>query len=133
MAKRSGNAAEGSAPVGGRRQPKEPGPSTVAVHGGESPDPQSGAVNVPIQQSTTFLYPELADGSKAPYIYSRYENPSLEAVERKVALLEGADHSLLFASGMGAIQAACSAFLRPGQTIAVQRGVYGGTTAYLQS
>jgi cystathionine beta-lyase/cystathionine gamma-synthase len=118
-------------PVGGSRAPKAAGPSTLSVHAGEQPDPRSGAVNTPIQQSTTFLYPELADGAKAPYIYSRYENPTLEAVERKLATLEGAAHALLFASGMAAVQAACTSLVEPGQVLAVQRGVYGGTTAYL--
>jgi cystathionine beta-lyase/cystathionine gamma-synthase len=125
--------ATGEAPVGGRRKAQGPGPSTLAVHAGEATDPASGAVNVPVTQSTTFRYPELEDGSKAPYIYSRYENPSLESVERKLAALEGAGHSLLFASGMAAIQAACVAAVKPGQVLAVQRGVYGGTTAYLSS
>ncbi|HUR26399.1 MAG TPA: PLP-dependent aspartate aminotransferase family protein [Candidatus Thermoplasmatota archaeon] len=111
------------------------GASTLAVHAGEATDPRSGAVNVPIQQSTTFRFPELEDGSKAPYIYSRYENPSLESVEAKVAALEGAlpGRSLLFSSGMGAIQAACTAFTKPGDVLAVQRGVYGGTTSYLSN
>jgi len=107
------------------------GPSTTAVHAGEEPDPRSGAVNVPVQQSTTFWFPQLPDGGKAPYIYSRYENPSLESVERKLAALEGADHALVFASGMAAIQAACTSQLKPKDTLVVQRGVYGGTTAYL--
>ena len=132
MAKRAA-AAETGAPVGGRRTAQQQGASTLAVHAGEATDPQSGAVNVPITQSTTFRYPELEDGAKAPYIYSRYENPTLESVERKLAALEGAAHSLLFASGMAAIQAACVALAKPGQTVAVQRGVYGGTTAYLSS
>ncbi|MFA5943590.1 MAG: PLP-dependent aspartate aminotransferase family protein [Candidatus Thermoplasmatota archaeon] len=115
------------------KRPAGPGPSTLAVHAGEGTDVRSGAVNVPIQQSTTFRYPEMEDGSKAPYIYSRYENPSLESVEGKIAALEGggATQSLLFASGMGAIQAACTAFTKAGDVLAVQRGVYGGTTSYL--
>lgn len=124
-------------PVGGPRKPKGPGPSTIAVHGGEGPDARSGAVNVPIQQSTTFLFPEMPDSRgrprPSPYIYSRYGNPSLETVERKVAAFEGAKHALLFASGMGAIQAACMSVAKAGQTIAVQRGVYGGTTSYLST
>ncbi len=107
------------------------GPSTTAVHAGDEPDPRSGAVNTPVQLSTTFWFPQLPDGSKAPYIYSRYENPSLESVERKLAALEGAPHALVFASGMGAIQAACTSLLRPKDTLVVQRGVYGGTRAYL--
>lgn len=138
MPKRRPSAAATGAPVGGRRAPKAPGPSTLAVHAGEDPDPRTGAVNVPVHLSTTFLYPELEPGRKAPYIYSRYENPSVEAVEAKVAALEGVGAqrpvpSLLFASGMAAVQAVCAALLRPGQTLAVQRGVYGGTMAYLSS
>jgi cystathionine beta-lyase/cystathionine gamma-synthase len=109
------------------------GPSTTAVHAGEEPDPRSGAVNVPVHQSTTFWFPQLPGGAKAPYIYSRYENPSLESVERKLATLEGADASLVFASGMAAIQAACTSVLKPKDTLLVQRGVYGGTTAYLDN
>ncbi len=109
-----------------------PGFSTTAVHAGEAPDPRTGAVNVPVHLSTAFAYPELPDGGKAPYIYSRYENPSLESVEAKVAALEGADGSLLYASGMGAIQAVCASFLRPGDTLAMQQGVYGGSTAYFE-
>ncbi|MEA3202406.1 MAG: cystathionine gamma-synthase, partial [Thermoplasmata archaeon] len=115
----------------------EAGPSTRAVHAGETPDPISGSVNVPIHQSTTFWYPELPAapgeaGRKSPYIYSRYTNPSLESVEQKVAALEGAPGgALTFSSGMAAISTLCSALLRPGDTLAVQRGVYGGTSAYL--
>ncbi|MEK6985274.1 MAG: PLP-dependent aspartate aminotransferase family protein [Candidatus Thermoplasmatota archaeon] len=109
-----------------------PGASTNAVHGGERTDPATGAVNAPVTLSTTYRYPELEDGRAAPYIYSRYSNPSLEAVEQKLAGLEGAKRSLLFASGMAAIQAVCQATLQPGDTLAVQSGVYGGTTAYLR-
>src|SRR5688500_397394 len=62
------------APVGGRRKPAGQGPSTLAVHAGEASDPRSGAINVPIQQSTTFRFPEMEDGEgrlrPSPYIYS---------------------------------------------------------------
>ena len=107
------------------------GPSTTSVHAGEEPDPRTGAINVPVHLSTTFWYPELPDGGKAPYIYSRYDNPSLASVERKVAALEGADGALLFSSGLAALQAVCTASLKPKDTLVVQSGVYGGTTAYL--
>ncbi|HEX2066164.1 MAG TPA: PLP-dependent aspartate aminotransferase family protein [Candidatus Thermoplasmatota archaeon] len=119
----------------------EPGPSTRAVHAGEAPDPTSGAVNVPIHQSTTFWFPELPgggdgppQGKPSPYIYSRYTNPSVEAVEAKLAALEGAPGgSLAFASGMAAISSLCATVLRPGDTLAMQRGIYGGTAAYFES
>lgn len=107
-----------------------PGPSTTAVHAGEGD--ATGNVNTPIHQASTFRYPELADGSPSSLIYTRYDNPTIAAVEAKLAALEGADHALLFSSGMAAVQTVCQALLSPGDTLAVQRGVYGGTTAYLE-
>ena len=106
--------------------------STDAVHAGEHPDPIHGAVNTGVHWSTTFRYPETLDGEQAALIYSRYDNPTVQAVEEKMAALEGAPHALGFASGMGAIQAVCQAFLKPGDTLAIQRGVYGGTMAYVR-
>ncbi len=105
-----------------------PGPSTRAVHAGEG-DPV-GSVNTPIHQTTTYRYPENPDGSHAARIYTRYHNPTVDAVEEKVAALEGSKHALLFASGMAATACVATAFLSAGDTVAVQRGVYGGTTAY---
>lgn len=112
-------------------------PATDAVHAGESPDPAHGSINVPVVQSSTFRYPERVDGSggdgtrwaPAPYIYTRYTNPSIEATEAKLAALERADHALVFSSGMAAITAVCHAFLRPGDGLMAQQGIYGGTTA----
>lgn len=114
-----------------RPVPTAHGPSTTSVHGGVSPDPRTGSLNTPLHMSSTFWYPELPDGGKAPYIYSRYANPTVEAVEEKVAALEGAEGTLLFSSGMGAIQAVCMTLLSAGDTIAVQQGVYGGTAALM--
>lgn len=105
-------------------------PATVCVHAGERINPHHGAVNTPIVQSTTFHYPETPEGEPAPYIYSRYDNPTVEDVEKKLAALDGADYALLFASGMGA-ESAIFGTVSPGQTIAVQIGIYGGTTALL--
>jgi cystathionine beta-lyase/cystathionine gamma-synthase len=109
-----------------------PGLSTRAVHAGDEADPRTGAVNTPVHLSSTFWYPELPGGGKSDYIYSRYTNPTLEAVERKVASLEGASRTLLFSSGMGAIAAACTSILRPGDTLAHQAGIYGGTAAFFR-
>ncbi|HLF17173.1 MAG TPA: PLP-dependent aspartate aminotransferase family protein [Candidatus Thermoplasmatota archaeon] len=115
-----------------KARPAHHGPSTTAVHAGEGADPKTGAVNTPIHLSSTFRYPELADGSPSTHIYSRYTNPSVEAVEAKLAALEGAAGSLLFSSGMGATMTACMGLLRPGATLAVQQGVYGGTASYFR-
>ncbi len=109
-----------------------PGPSTKAVHAGERPH-ESGSLNTPVVASTTFRFPEMPDGSPSRYIYSRYDNPTVQVLEDKVAALEGAEpgSSLAFASGLGAEQAIFGAFLHPGDTIVHQQGIYGGTTALL--
>ncbi len=104
---------------------------TDAVHGGESPDPQDGAVNTRIVESTTFRYPEL-EGGEAPFIYTRYDNPTTQALEAKMATLEGAAVAWSFASGMAAIHAVMSDHLGPGDTLAIQQGVYGGTMALVR-
>lgn len=108
------------------------GPSTDAVHVGETPDARTGAINVPVHLSSTFWYPETPDGKPAPYIYGRYSNPSLEAVEAKLAALEGAGASLLTASGMGATMTACMALLGSGSRVLLQPGLYGGTTSFFR-
>jgi cystathionine beta-lyase/cystathionine gamma-synthase len=90
-------------------------------------------LGIPIHQTATFRYPELEDGSKAPYIYSRYTNPTVEVVEAKIAGLDGAAGTMLFSTGMAAIATLCQAVLKPGDTVAVQRGVYGGTRAYMDN
>jgi methionine-gamma-lyase len=108
------------------------GAATRAVHAGDKPDAKTGAINVPVNLSSTFWYPELPDGGPATHIYSRYTNPSVEAVETKFAALEEAGGTLLFSSGMGAIMTAAVALLKPGDTVAVQQGVYGGTGAFFR-
>jgi cystathionine beta-lyase/cystathionine gamma-synthase len=107
-----------------------PGRSTAAVHAGEAPDPRTGAVTVPLHLASTFWFPELPGGGKASYIYSRYTNPSIEAVEAKLAALEGAGASLLASSGMAATMTASLALLKKGDRVVVQPGVYGGTAGF---
>ena len=111
------------------------GAGTVAVHAGEGPDAATGSVAVPIHQTSTFLYPQrkTAEGRwvDAEWLYTRYANPTLVAVEQKLAALEGAPRSLTFATGMAAMAAAILAPLRAGQRIATQAAIYGGTQALL--
>jgi methionine-gamma-lyase len=109
-----------------------PGPATTAVHAGEEPDPRTGSIHAPLHLTSTYWYPELPDGSESRYIYSRYANPSVEAVERKLAALEGAGGSALTSSGLSAILVACLATTGAGDTVAVQGGGYGGTVALLR-
>jgi cystathionine beta-lyase/cystathionine gamma-synthase len=107
---------------------------TLAVHGGEEQVWTVDAVNTPIYQSTTYRFASAADAAaylEAPegkWLYSRLENPTVVAAERKVALLEGTEQAALFASGMAAIHAALTAHLAAGDTLLVADTLYGQTT-----
>ncbi|UCC79816.1 MAG: aminotransferase class I/II-fold pyridoxal phosphate-dependent enzyme [Candidatus Zixiibacteriota bacterium] len=99
----------------------------------ESDRIEQAPVVTPIVQSTTFTFPDTAalidyqKGKRKGYIYTRYSNPTIEAVENRIAAMEGADGSLLFSSGMAAISSACMTFLKSGDEIVSSYPVYGGT------
>jgi cystathionine beta-lyase/cystathionine gamma-synthase len=107
---------------------------TLAVHGGEDQVWSVPAVNTPIYQTTTYRFDSAADAAAyldAPdgkWLYSRLENPTVMAAERKLALLEGTEQAALFASGMAAIHAALIAHLAAGDTLLVADTIYGQTT-----
>jgi methionine-gamma-lyase len=112
---------------------KYKGMSTTAVHSGEHHDKETGAVNTPIYQTSTFYFPtqdrrtwegEVPDGS---YIYTRYGNPTTEAAERKIAELESGRRCLLFASGMAATSTTMLSYVQAGDRIVSQEDVYGGS------
>jgi len=95
-------------------------------------------VSPPLRRSSTFLQHEgtyaLTDAGDwvSPLVYSRYRNPNVDDCERRLALLEGADEAVLFASGMAAIHAVMHAALPGGRgRVAVARQIYGGTVALL--
>lgn len=102
-------------------------PETDAVHGDTERDPSYGAVARPLVLSSTFDYPERADGAPSRYIYTRYANPTIEAVEAKVARLEATDDAVCFASGMAAISGALMSLLKSGDRILTTPHLYGGT------
>jgi cystathionine beta-lyase/cystathionine gamma-synthase len=107
---------------------------TLAVHGGEDQVWTVDAVNTPIYQSTTYRFDTAAaaaaylDAPEGKWLYSRLENPTVVAAERKLALLEGTEQAALFASGMAAIHAALVAHLAAGDTLLVADALYGQTT-----
>ena len=90
-------------------------------------------VVTPIYQSSTFTFPDTASlidyqkGKRRGFMYTRYSNPTIEAVESQVARLDGAENSLLFSSGMAAISSACLTLLKPGDQIVSSYPIYGGT------
>jgi cystathionine beta-lyase len=98
--------------------------STDAVHGGQEPEPQTGAVITPIFQTSTYKQDGL--GKHRGYEYSRTHNPTRAAYERNIAVLEKAKQAVAFASGMAAIDAIARLF-KSGDEIIVTDNVYGGT------
>ena len=98
---------------------------TLAIHAGQDPDPQTGAVNVPIYQTSTFAQHEVGR-TFGGYEYARTHNPTRTALEECIAALEGGKHGLAFASGMAAITTLCY-LLRPGDHVVLGNDVYGGT------
>ena len=101
-----------------------PGFSTRAIHAGQPPDETTGAVVVPIYQTSTFA--QAAVGKHRGYEYSRSGNPTRAALEQCIAALEGGSHGLAFASGMAA-EATIMQLLNPGDHTLAVDDLYGGT------
>ena len=108
--------------------------ATKLIHAGESAD--SGgtpSLTTPIYETSTFVFNSAADvvayqeGKGGGYLYSRYENPTLVAVEQKLAAIDGAESALLFSSGMAAISTALLTLLKTGDEIVCSAAIYGGT------
>jgi cystathionine gamma-synthase len=97
---------------------------TRAIHEGQEPDPATGAVTVPIYQTSTYV--QEAVGEHKGYDYSRTANPTRHALERCLASLEDADHGFAFASGMGATTTVAH-LVSPGERVVAVNDVYGGT------
>jgi len=97
---------------------------TRAIHVGQSPDPQTGAVVPPVHMATTFVQP--AAGASVEFDYSRSGNPTRKAFETTLGALEEGMPALAFASGMAATHCAMM-LLAPGDHVVVGVDVYGGT------
>jgi cystathionine gamma-synthase len=98
---------------------------TRAVHDGQAPDPSTGAVTVPIYQTSTYVQ-ESVGVLKDGYDYSRSANPTRRALESCLASLESAQHGFAFASGMAATTTVMH-LLDPGDRLVSVNDVYGGT------
>jgi cystathionine beta-lyase/cystathionine gamma-synthase len=96
---------------------------TRAIHEGQEPDPATGAVIVPIYQTSTFA--QTAVGEHKGYDYARVGNPTRTALETCLASLEGATHGLAYASGLGATTTIMH-LVDPGQKVLCVNDVYGG-------
>src|SRR5262245_39382622 len=98
--------------------------STIAIHAGNEPDASTGAVSVPIYQTST--YAQEALGKHKGYEYARTGNPTRSALERNIAALEGARFGYAFASGMSATDATLK-LVKAGDHVILGDNTYGGT------
>ena len=98
--------------------------STKAIHAGQDPDPTTGAVSVPIYQTST--YAQQGIGKHKGFEYARTQNPTRLALEQNLAALEGGHTCFAFASGMAAINAVMT-LLEAGDHVIVSDNTYGGT------
>jgi cystathionine beta-lyase/cystathionine gamma-synthase len=98
--------------------------STICLHAGQEPDPSTGAIVVPIYQTSTYVQDEL--GVHKGYEYARTQNPTRAALERNIAAIEGGKTGFAFASGMAAI-GAIGTMLKAGDHAIVSKNTYGGT------
>jgi cystathionine beta-lyase/cystathionine gamma-synthase len=102
---------------------KRPGFATRAIHSGQEPDPETGAVSVPIYPTSTYVQQEL--GKNKGYEYARVSNPTRTRLEENLAALEGGIAARVFASGMAAINAICTMY-RSGDHVVCGNDLYGG-------
>lgn len=111
---------------------------TLAVHAGETPDPSSGALDPPVVLASAFAFSDASDaagrfdGTRPGLVYSRWRNPTVEALERKVAALEGAEDCVALASGMAAVHGSLVAFLSSGDHVVAPRSLYAETARLLR-
>jgi cystathionine beta-lyase/cystathionine gamma-synthase len=98
--------------------------ATRAIHDGQQPDPLTGAVNVPIYLSSTYVQQGI--GENKGYEYSRVSNPTRDRLEENLASLEGGVAARVFGSGMAAINAITS-MLKSGDHLVCGNDLYGGT------
>ena len=134
----NGNSGAGSDDSGGSDQGRrdEHGFGTRCVHSGIVPDPATGARVLPLYQTTSYVFDDAehaaslyaleADGD----VYSRISNPTVAALERRLADLEGGTGALATASGMAALDSATLVLAEAGDNIVSASSIYGGTHAY---
>lgn len=108
-------------------------PDTDMLHAAEGARAGARPLTTPIYATSTFVFENAAEieayqrGGQASYLYTRYSNPNIDAVETKIALLERGDAALLTSSGMAAVATALFGLLKTGDEIVCSSAIYGGT------
>ena len=114
------------------------GSATELIHAGETDRGVAVPLTTPIYETTTFVFDnaqEVVDyneGRSSKYLYSRYDNPTVVSVERKVAALDRGESALLFSSGQGATTTILMAHLKAGDEVVCSAAIYGGTLHLLE-
>ena len=112
---------------------KSAGFQTMAIHGGESPDPNTGASSPNIVMSSTYVVDEPVSFSvnnmdeQTPFLYTRWSNPTVRQLENKLSLLENAEQCIAFASGMAASSGVLFSQLHAGDHLIISNTNYPGT------
>ena len=101
--------------------------TTKQIHAGVRPDPETGSILTPVYQSTTFVQNSVDEYLAKGYSYSRSGNPTVSALEEKLAILEDGVGCTAYATGMAAIQVVLQACLNAGDHAVVSDVAYGGT------
>ena len=113
--------------------PKYVGFDTLTLHGGQQPDPATGARAVPIYQSTSFVFPDtdyaaaLFNLERPGHIYSRISNPTVAVLEERIAGLEGGVGAVCTASGQAALHLGVTTLMGQGGHIVSSGSIYGGS------
>src|SRR5687767_7349414 len=108
-------------------------PATEIIHGVEGGSDSAAPLTTPIYETTTFVFEsaqevrDYNEGKSSKFLYSRYANPTVTAVEHKIAALEGAEAALVLSSGQAATTTALLALVQAGDEIVCSAAVYGGT------
>lgn len=100
---------------------------TDQIHAGVTPDPTTGGILTPIHQTTTFVQPSVDEYMSKGFSYSRSGNPTVQALQEKLAVLEGGHAGAAFATGMAATNAVFMAMLNAGDHVLISDVAYGGT------
>jgi cystathionine beta-lyase/cystathionine gamma-synthase len=114
----------------------ERGTGTKAIHGGGGPQP--GPLATPIAQTSTFVFGSAAEmrrhleGDDGLFLYTRYANPTVQALEESLASLEGGEAAVALASGMAALSTGLLSLLEPGDEVLASSSLYGGTTRLIR-
>jgi cystathionine beta-lyase/cystathionine gamma-synthase len=108
-------------------------PATAIVQGSQGKDPNASPLTTPIYETTTFTFDSAEEvrayneGKSDKFLYSRYGNPTVTAVEKTIAMLEGAETAMLFSSGQAATSTALLGLVKGGDEVVCSAAIYGGT------